>query len=284
MGRIISPVIKWIGSKRMQCEEIIQFFPNYISTYYEPFCGGCSIVHKMLTSQYIYRRYIGRIVCSDINGDLIDLWNTIKNDPRTLCNEYTRMWCEMYDIIDRRDKSKYYADIRDEFNQTRSPYLFFFLMRTCTNGLPRYNSYGNFNNSFHLTRDGMSPDTAQKIINSWSGVLKSNHVEFKRCDYNVIFNEVNDNDFLYLDPPYEITRSTGKYFGKIDYIDFFDRLRILNNRDIKFALSFDNEHGDIIVPGDCYTNKYNIKGSCGGFRRTFQNMNNENIYESLYLN
>lgn len=278
------PVVKWIGSKRHQSEEIVQFFPSYINTYYEPFCGGCSVIYQLLSSYKQYHTYMGRIVCSDINGDLIDLWNTVKNDPKTLLREYTRMWCEMNNIHERQDKRKYFEDIREEFNQTRSPYLYFFLLRTCTNGLPRYNKYGNFNQTFHLTRDGMIPTRLEKTLGEWHEMLKMNNVIFKRCDYNEIFDQVSEGDFLYLDPPYEMTRSTGKYFGKIDYIDFFDRLRLMNDQGVKYALSFDNEHDDIIVPGDCYYNMYNIKSTNGGFRTTTQGMDKKDVYESLYLN
>ena len=38
------PVIKWSGSKRSQCEDILEYFPQTINTYYEPFCGGCSML------------------------------------------------------------------------------------------------------------------------------------------------------------------------------------------------------------------------------------------------
>lgn len=280
------PIIKWVGSKRFQSEEIIQYFPNYINTYYEPFCGGCSVIYQLLLSQKVYHTYMNRIVCSDINGDLIDLWNTIKNDPKGLFKEYSRMWEDMFKISDRQDKRKYYEEIREEFNQTRSPYLFFFLIRTCTNGLPRYNQLGLFNQTLHLTRNGIKPKFLKKIIDGWSDVMKRNNVEFIRCDYNKIFDEVDDGDFLYIDPPYEITRSTGRYFGKIDYIDLFDRLRILNENGIKYVMSFENEHDDIIVPGDCYENIYNIKSINGGFRITTQGLSqrNENMFEKLYIN
>ena len=277
------PIIKWVGSKRHQSENIIQYFPEYINTYYEPFCGGCSVAYQFLASQNINRTYINRIVCSDINGDLIDLWNTIKNDPKGLFNEYTKMWCHMndYDIPDRKI---YYNDVREEFNQTRSPYLFFFLMRTCTNGIPRYNAYGNFNQTLHLTRDGMIPTRLKKTLFEWSDVMRRNNVEFRRCDYNKIFDEVDDGDFLYLDPPYEITRSSGRYFGDIDYYYFFERLRDMSNNNIKYALSFENKEDDIIIPGDCYENKCDIKSTYQGFTTTVKNPDKSNVYESLYLN
>ena len=253
-------VVKWIGSKRIQSGEIVQYFPNFIDIYYEPFCGGCSVLFQLLKSP---DHYVNRCVCSDINGDLIDLWNTVKRDPDGLFTEYTRMWTEMNVLEDRLDKKKYFEMVRDEFNQTRSPYCFFFLMRTCTNGIPRYNKYGNFNNTFHITRDGIKPKRLKKVLYVWSEVLNEHNVVFKRCDYRMMMEAVGLDDFVYLDPPYEMTRSTGKYFGNVDYNDMFDRLAILNDRGIKFALSFDAKD-DLIIPGYCYENHIDIVSKNAG--------------------
>jgi DNA adenine methylase len=223
-------------------------------------------------------------VCSDINGDLIDLWNTVKRDPDGLFDEYTRMWTEMNSLEDRQDKKRYFEMVREEFNQTRSPYCFFFLMRTCTNGIPRYNRYGNFNNTFHITRNGIKPKRLKKIIKSWSELLNEHNVIFKRCDYKMMLDSVDLDDFVYLDPPYEMTRSTGKYFGNVDYLDMFSRLAMLNDRGIKFALSYDSTNEDIIVPGDSYDNHIDIVSKNAGYRKTLLKMDNRDVYESLYVN
>ena len=114
----VQPIIKWIGSKRIQSEEIINYFPNFINTYYEPFCGGCSVMFQLLKSP---NHYVNRCICSDVNGDLIDLWNTVKRDPDGLFDEYSRMWGEMQALDGRQTKKEYFEMVRNEFNQTRSP-------------------------------------------------------------------------------------------------------------------------------------------------------------------
>lgn len=274
-------LVKWVGSKRIQSEEIVQYFPSFIDTYYEPFCGGCSVLFQLLSTP---GHYVNRCVCSDINGDLIDLWNTVKRDPDGLLDEYVRMWTEMKSIPDRQDKRKYFEAVRDEFNQTRSPYCYFFLLRTCTNGIPRYNKYGEFNNSFHITRDGIKPKILRPIVKKWNKLLNDHYIIFKRCDYKEILNNVGPDDFLYLDPPYEMTRSTGKYFGKIDYYDLFDRLAMLNESGVKYALSYDSSIGDVVIPGDCYENHVNIISKNGGYRKTKLKLDNKDVYENLYTN
>lgn len=279
----VNPLIKWIGSKRFQSAEIIKYFPNVINTYYEPFCGSCSVMFQLLNSR---EHTINNVVCSDINGDLIDFWKTFKKDPKGIYKEYVKMWTIMSNLSDDNLRRKYFESIRDEFNQTRSPYLFFFLMRTCTNGVPRYNHYGQFNNTLHLTRDGINPKRLEKIINQWSNVLNEHNVEFRRCDYSEIFGIVEEDDFLYLDPPYELTRSTGKFFGKIDHLDLFDRIRLINENEIRYALSFDggdNTPDYVIVPPDCYVTQINICAKNGGYRKTQQRLDTT-IFESLYIN
>ena len=67
--KIFQPVIKWSGSKRSQAKNIVSYFPREIDTYYEPFCGGCSVLRALLESDIKVKNY----VCSDINEGLIDL-------------------------------------------------------------------------------------------------------------------------------------------------------------------------------------------------------------------
>ena len=47
---MFQPVIKWSGSKRKQVQEILKYFPKEINVYYEPFCGGSSVLRGLLDS------------------------------------------------------------------------------------------------------------------------------------------------------------------------------------------------------------------------------------------
>lgn len=275
------PIIKWSGSKRIQSEQIISYFPKYMGTYYEPFCGGCSVLYQLMVSDEKFAR---NFVCSDTNPDLIDLWNVIKDNPEELFNEYSKMWSKMQSIDNKGMKRAYFEEIRNEFNRTRNPMLFFFIMRTCTNGIPRYNKHKEFNGTFHLTRDGIKPKRLQPVIMDWSELLNVNEVTFRCCDYKDIFEEVEEGDFLYLDPPYDNTR-INRYFGRVAFDDFFNQLRILNTMDIKFVLSFDGKsNGSLVVPIDCYINKVYIDSKNSSFRRTKECMTNKDAFESLYWN
>lgn len=275
------PIVKWSGSKRIQSEQIVSYFPEYMETYYEPFCGGCSVLYQLMVSEEKFAR---DFVCSDTNPDLISLWNTVKDSPEQLFSEYCRMWEKMRSMDDTGMKRAYFEEVRAEFNRTRDPVLFFFITRTCTNGIPRYNMNREFNGTLHLTRDGIKPKRLQPVIMGWSGLLNENEVTFRCCDYREIFGMVEEDDLLYLDPPYENTRS-GKYFGKVDFPDFFNRLKILDSRGMRFVLSYDGRAGgSVMVPSDCYVNRVYIDSRPGSFRRTFEGWTNTDVYESLYWN
>lgn len=273
---MFEPVIKWSGSKRSQAENIINHFPKEIDTYYEPFCGGASVLRRLLESDVKVNRYI----CSDLNDGLIALWNEIKNNPDKVYKHYIKLWNELNMDDDKERKKKYFTMVRERFNKEKNPLDFMFIMRTTTNGMPRYNRNGEFNNSFHITRNGIVPETLENIINEWSELLNRNNVEFRCCSYEDI--KPNENDFMYLDPPYANTK--GMYYGKIDYEKFWSWLR---NCKCKYALSFDGVSGEVDstyeVPKDIYSiHKYLTNGN-SSFKRTIGNSNDSIVYESLYI-
>lgn len=270
------PVIKWSGSKRSQAENILKYFPKEIDTYYEPFCGGASVLRRLLDSDIKVKRYI----CSDLNSGLIDLWNEIISHPNLVCRHYKNLWSELNKDDDKQCKKEYFAKIRERYNKEHNPLDFMFIMRTTTNGMPRYNRNGNFNNSFHITRNGIIPDTLEKIIYEWSDSLKKNHVEFISCSYEEI--NPNKNDFVYLDPPYANTK--GMYYGTIDYLKLWDYLRSLS---CHYALSFDGisgkEDNTWSVPKDIYSKHEYLLNGNSSFKRTIGKSNDSIVYESLYI-
>lgn len=274
---MFEPVIKWSGSKRSQAEEIIKYFPKEIDTYYEPFIGGGSMMRTLIDDETIK---VKSIVCSDINEDLINLWNCIKNDFEGVYFHYKTLWNELNKDENKERKKEFFNTIRARYNKERNPLDFMFIMRTTTNGMPRYNSNGEFNNSFHITRDGIIPDKLYKILEEWSYKLNKKNVKFIVSDYKDITPQ--ENDFIYMDPPYANTK--GMYFGGIDNEKLFDYIR---NLKCKFALSFDGKSGNVDntydVPNDIYDKHIYIKSGNSSFKRVIGKSNNSIVYESLYL-
>ena len=273
---MFEPAVKWSGSKRSQAEEIVKLFPKEIDTYYEPFCGGCSVLRRLLSSDIKVNHYI----CSDLNGDLINLWNMIKNNPEYLSNHYKKLWSELNIDDNKERKKRYFENVRERYNVEHKAEDFLFVMRTTTNGMPRYNKEGKFNNSFHITRNGILPSKLKKVLLEWSELLNKYNVEFKCCDYSEIVSD--ENDLLYLDPPYANTK--GMYYGSLDLQKFFSWLETQKGY---YLLSFDGRSGEVDntynLPPSLYSeHKYILSGN-SSFKRTIGKSNNSIVYESLYL-
>ena len=142
------------------------------------------------------------------------------------------------------------------------------------------NKNGEFNNSFHVTRDGIKPKTLEKIILQWSSLLNKFNVQFINVDYTKI--HPSENDLLYLDPPYANTK--GMYYGKIDYNKMWDWLRL---QKCDYMLSFDGKTSSVDmtyeVPADIYTTHEYLYSGNSSFRRVIGTSNSEYVKESLYI-
>lgn len=269
------PVIKWSGSKRSQSDEIIKYFPQNINTYYEPFCGGCSVLRRLLESNIVVNNYI----CSDLNSDLIELWKLIKKCPNDVYEWYDILWNELNKDNNLERKKEYYKTIRERFNNYHNPLDFMFIMRTTTNGMPRYNKDGLFNNSFHITRNGINPLHLKEILLEWSDLLNRFNVTFECSTYNCIVG--NYGDFMYLDPPYANTK--GMYFSNFDIDLFFDWIR---NQKCSYAFSFDgisDKDNTFDISKEIYDIHVYIMSGNSSFRRVIGKSNNCYVRESLYI-
>ena len=268
MSQKLLPVIKWSGSKRSQASKIVSLFPDF-EKYYEPFLGGGSVLIQSNAKTAI---------CGDVCKPLIDFWDLIKNNPSKLVEEYESRWTKLQD-----EGYMTYYHIRDEFNQNQNPYDLLFLSRTCVNGLIRFNSKGEFNNSFHHTRKGINPQTLAKIIFQWSDLIQ-NHI-FIHGHYTKTTKKTTPKDFVYLDPPYFNT--VGRYYGKIIHDDFIDYLEELNSKNIKFALSFDGQRASKKYSGNLPKKLFKrhllLESGNSSFKKVMDKQV-ESVKESIYLN
>jgi DNA adenine methylase len=213
MGTVKNNPIKWSGSKAPLAEEIVKnYFPKEIETYYEPFCGSCAVMFKA-----IEHCNIKNIVCSDINNDLIRLWLWIKDNPKYVIKTYYENYFEfnnnVFETTLIEHRKNYYKKVRDKFNESRIPTDFLFLLRTCFNGLVRYNKKGEFNSPCHFTRAGITPDKLENYILETSKKLNDYDINFHCCSYTDITPQ--KNDFVFLDPPYDASKGS-MYNGSID--------------------------------------------------------------------
>jgi len=263
------PVIKWSGSKRSVANILSRYIPKG-NRYFEPFLGGGALLPF---------RKIKIGFASDVIPELISLWNMIKADPKKVSFEYRKRWEKL-----QTEGFEVFYSIRDHFNSTKNEHDFLFLTRTCVNGLIRYNNQGEFNNSFHLTRPGINPHKLDDIIYQWHYVIKD--IEFYNCDYRELLAKAKEDDFIFFDPPYGGTKD--RYTReKFDIDAFFIELEKLNDKGVKWILTFDGKAGNrnyiYELPINLYTHKIFVKTGHSPFTK-MMNTTLDNVNESVYLN
>lgn len=217
-------------------------------------------------------------ICGDICMPLIELWNLIKTEPDAVVQSYTKHWQAL-----QKQGYEYFYTVREKFNKNKNGLDLLFLSRTCVNGLIRFNAKGDFNNSLHHSRPGIAPNRLAHIVALWSHAIRN--TTFTCGDYRETTHRATASDFIYLDPPYFNTK--GRYYGTIDYTAFIQYLEDLNQRGVRFALSYDGIRGDENytkeLPRELYKRHMFLPSGNSSFKKV---MGKEavQVYESLYLN
>ena len=195
-----------------------------------------------------------------------------------------------------RQKYNDYID-RDEYCDDRT-IIFYWITRTCFNGLIRYNPKNNhFNASFHVGgRFGITPNELQSVFKSWGCVIDSfikngGTIEFVNKSYDDVICDAKEGDVVYMDPPYE--NATGMYFCKeLDTKYFWNVLSKLNTKNVKWLLSYDGLSGDndatANVPNIYKTHEY-VNSGHSSFKKlksksTKEKKNKDVVKDSLYIN
>ncbi len=268
--------IPYQGSKRNLADQILRFFPDNRERLIEPFAGSAAIT---IASAYYFKT--NRFVINDINTPLIELWDKIINEPKSIIKSYYDIWHGQHG-----NEEKYYYEIRDKFNETRKPEYLLFLLAKCVKAAVRYNAQGNFNQSPDNRRLGRNPQMMRDDILRVSQLLKSK-IEIHCTDYLKILDSANSNDLIYLDPPYQGTGLNGgfNYAGNIEIDNFIVSLFELNQRNVPYILSYDGRTGDKTfgIPLPDNLNLIKIEVNAGRSTQATLLNRKEITYEAIYL-
>lgn len=278
---IPKPMLKWVGGKTQILDKLIVEFPTNINNYREIFLGGGSVLLTLLS--YVKNGAIkihGNIYAYDVNEPLIYVYKNIQTNHTELHNEIHHLITEFNSCgngeINRTPnnleeakmaKENYYYWIRSEYNKLTSTdkktpkgsAMFIFLNKTCFRGVFRVGPkgfnvpYGHYNNPEIINREHLNEihTLIQNVI-------------FECCDFNTSLNNVEPNDYVYLDPPYapETVTSFVGYtengFNIDKHNDLFKLIHTLTDTNKKMMLS----NADVSLVRDNFGNcvqseKYN---------------------------
>lgn len=115
-------------------------------------------------------------------------------------------------------KSAYYAMIREKYNQNRqnkkfkeNAANFYFIREFCYSSMFRFSKNGNFNVPYGgMSYNNKNFDEKLKIIKSDELLEKLSNTEIFNLDFEAFLKqyELNEQDFIFLDPPYDTEFST----------------------------------------------------------------------------
>lgn len=229
--------IQYQGSKRNLAPDILKFLPDRVENLVEPFAGTAA-VSIAAASKSIFQRFW----LNDLNQPLIELLELIIEKPNEIADDYTEIWNEQH-----YDSINHYFQVRNKFNETNDPTLFLYLLTRCVKGSVRYNSAGLFNQSPDKRRKGTRPEKMRKNIEGVSQLLKGK-CKFTYLDYREVLAEVKNNDFVYLDPPYQgvCENRDSRYLAGINFDDFVLAIEEMMRKKVAFAISYDGKRGNKI--------------------------------------
>lgn len=234
------PIVKWVGGKRQLIDEIVPRMPGKtINTYFEPFFGGGAVLFHIQPK---------KAVINDINSDLIEMYNVVKDSPDELLESLTKHQNtpEYFYSIRDKDRNK---SVFNELSTVERASRLIYLNKTCYNGLFRVNSSGEFNTPFGGYKN---PNIVNEpVIRAVSHYLAKNSITMLNVDFEKAVDAAKKGDFVYLDPPYDPISSSSSFtgynesgFGRNEQIRLKELCVKLNQKGVNFMLS--NSSSDFI--------------------------------------
>jgi DNA adenine methylase len=248
---IRSPLF-YVGDKYKLITEIKTHFPTNINKFIEPFTGGGSVflnveaqefylndidsyivgLHKYLESQKENREEFFQGVAKKINH--YGFSRSYEEDivPPELRQEYKKTYYAKFN-------KEAYTQLKTDFN-TKSETdfeLLYLLLIYGFNRMLRFNRKGFFNVPVGNVDFNKNVVTA---VNNYFDLNQQKKVNWCNKDYKEFLQsiDIQQDDFIYFDPPYLITFSEyNKIWNEEIEQGLIDTLEDLNQRGIKFAVS-----------------------------------------------
>ena len=255
----LKPFLKWVGGKGQLINELEKLLPadgeRVLTKYAEPMVGGGALLFSVLTKYYFEELYI-----SDINAELINSYIVVRDNIDLLVEELTEMQA-VFLPMNENGRKYFYYNARDKFNALQlsqetaveKAALFIFLNKTCFNGLYRVNKKGQFNVPMGAYKNPTICD--ENNLRNISNALQN--VEIVCGDYTLSESFIDNNTFVYIDPPYRPISETSGFtsyniesFNDNEQIRLSEYVKRLDKKDAKVVLS--NSDPKNVNPDDMF--------------------------------
>jgi len=226
--RALSPetgqLLKWIGNKHRFAREIVSYFPTNYKVYREPFLGSGAVLGTLAPE---------RAIGSDSFKPLIEIWQTLRDDPDRLKQSYADRW----NALMRGDKVEEYERIKASYNARPNGTDLLFLSRTCYGGVVRFRKADGYMSTPCGVHDPISPASFARRVDEWHD--RTVGTTFLLQEYKEAMHASYRGDLIYCDPPYSFSQSILYGAQSFDLADLFRTIRECKRRGVYVALSID---------------------------------------------
>lgn len=232
--------LNYIGSKAKMISSLKKRMPEKINTVVDAFGGGFNVGINCNANKIIY---------NDLNHFVKELVESFKIHDTYQYILYIKRIINKYGLEPKKANS--YLKVRDHYNsQThakRDPRLLYTVILYGFNQQIRFNGDHDFNNPVGMR--WFNDKVLEKMI-SFSRVIKEKNIVFYSKHYHELYKIINNNTFVYFDPPYMLT--TGSYndgkrgfqgWNRYTERNLFDFVDLLNSEGKAFMISYVMEHG-----------------------------------------
>ena len=155
---------------------------------------------------------IKHAVINDINSDLITCYRTVRDNVEELILTLQEIQAQYYALQDIEAKREMFMEVRQRYNEKNLDPIentakFFFLNRTCFNGLYRVNKKGSFNVPYGKYMQPLICD--EDTLRADSKLLK--RVEILEGDFENTLCYAKGKILFYFDPPYRPLSDTSSF-------------------------------------------------------------------------
>ena len=242
----------YVGDKYKLYPKIRKYFPKTINRFIEPFTGGGSVFLNVNANEYLL---------NDIDTNVINIHQFLmeqSENPKAffdsvfeIIQEYNLSHSYIKDIVPQELKDEwiktYYAKFnKDGFDKLKADYNssneknilhLYLLLIFGFNRMLRFNSKGEYNLPVGNVDFNKNTETA---LQDYFRLTKQKNIQFFNLDFLDFFKQIEfqEDDFVYLDPPYLITFSEyNKLWNEETEKRLLDFLEWLDTQNVKFAVS-----------------------------------------------
>lgn len=226
--------INYTGNKYRLLPQITSLFPKQINTFVDLFGGSGTVLLNVEADNYIY---------NDTNllvGEI--LWKMLQQDSKLTIDLIQNIIEEYH--LSRTNEEGFYK-LRQDYNMGRNDwFVLYTLMCYSFNYQFRLNQKGEYNSSFGRNKSHFSSKQLENITNL-NKRMSGKKVKFNFEDFSFVEHmELDENDFVYCDPPYLGSVATyNEIRNEISGWDIEKENQLLcvldklNEKAVKFALS-----------------------------------------------